>query len=66
MYSRFSRCRTARGSGTGLRLVGPAKVKASKSILFTEVSPEVEISLYLFGHPCSEITILLKRPNCIQ
>ena len=32
-----------RGSSTGLCWVGPAKVKASKSILFTEGSPEVEI-----------------------
>ena len=31
------------GSSAGLCRVGPAKVKASKCILFTEDSPEVEI-----------------------
>ena len=43
IYSWFSWCCTARGSGTGLSQVGPAWVKASKSVLFTEGSPEVEI-----------------------
>ena len=43
IYSRLSRCSTAKGSITRLFLVGPAKVKASKSILLTEGSPEVEI-----------------------
>ena len=38
MHSRFSRLSTARGSGTSLITVGPAKVKACKSILFTEVA----------------------------
>ena len=33
MYSRFSRLNTARGSGTGLLTIGPAKVKACKSLL---------------------------------
>ena len=42
-YSRFSRRCTARGSSTGLCCVGPAKVKASKSVLFTEGSPELKI-----------------------
>ena len=41
IYSRFSRCCTARGPSTSLSWVGPAKVKASKSVLFTEVSSEV-------------------------
>ena len=31
----LSRCRTARGSGSGLSMGGPTKVKASKSFLFT-------------------------------
>ena len=31
MYSRLSRCSTARGSSTGLSLVGPTKVRAHKS-----------------------------------
>ena len=41
-YCRFSRRSTARGS-SGLSRVVLAKVKASKSILFTEGYPEVEI-----------------------
>ena len=36
------RCSTARGSSTGLFLVGPTKVNACKSFLFTEGSPEGE------------------------
>ena len=43
IYSWFSRHCTARGSSTGLCQVGPAKVKAYKSILLNEGSPEVEI-----------------------
>ena len=43
IYSRLSRLNTARGSGTGLVTVGPAKVKACKSILCTQGIPEVEI-----------------------
>ena len=35
IYSRLSRSNTARGSSTGLSLVGPTKVKARKSFLFT-------------------------------
>ena len=38
----LSKCSTARGSGTGLYLVGPTKVGAHKSFLFTEVSHKVE------------------------
>ena len=41
---------TARGCGTGLDPKGPAKVKAHKSILFTDGAPEVEISLQC--RPC--------------
>ena len=44
---------TAGGSSTGLGPVGPAKVKARKSILFTEGTPEVKINLCKFlkhGH----------------
>ena len=37
---------TARGSGTSIVIVGPAKVKACKSDLFTEGIPEVEIMKY--------------------
>ena len=48
MYSQFSRLSTARGFCTGLATVGPAKVKAFKSILFTEGSPEVKIKNTLF------------------
>ena len=32
------------GSGTGLPAVVPTKVKAHKSIIFTEGTPEVEIN----------------------
>ena len=39
----FSRCSAARGSSTGLCQVGQTKLKASKSSLFTEYSPEVKI-----------------------
>ena len=39
MHSRLSRCGTARGSNT-------SKVKAHKSFLFTEGSPEVESKVF--------------------
>ena len=48
----MSRCTTARGSSSGLSLVGPAKVKSHKSILVLEGSPEVEnnfIVVKIFG-----------------
>ena len=38
MYTGLSKYSTAKGSGTGFSLVGPAKVKARKSVLFTESS----------------------------
>ena len=41
--SQLSRCSAARGSSTGVSLVGPAKVKAHKSFLCIEGFPEVEI-----------------------
>ena len=37
MYSRLLRCSTARGSSTGLSLVGPTKVKPGKSFYSLEV-----------------------------
>ena len=40
MNCRLSRLSTARGSDTDLMMVGPAKVKACKSVLFTEGTPE--------------------------
>ena len=43
IYSRLSRRSKARGSSTGLVPVVPANVKARKSILFTEGTPEVKI-----------------------
>ena len=50
MYRQLLRCSTARGYSTGLSLVGPAKVKAPKSIIFIEGAPEVENNLpYLQG-----------------
>ena len=39
----LARLSTARGSITELVPVGPTKVKACKSVLFTEGTPEVEI-----------------------
>ena len=45
-YSRLSRCSTARGSNTGLSLVGPTKVKACKSFPFTEGYLKVEKNLF--------------------
>ena len=48
IYSWLSRCSTARGSSTGLLLVGPGKVKACESFLFTEGSPECENKEHLF------------------
>ena len=49
IYSQLLRSCTARGSSTGLFQGGPTKVKARKSILFTEGSPEVKRkSEYLF------------------
>ena len=41
------RCSTAKGSSTGLALVGPTKVKACKSFLFGYGSPEVENKFFL-------------------
>ena len=45
IYSRLSRCSTARGSSSRLFKVGPTKVKARKYILFTEGSPVVEVKI---------------------
>ena len=42
MFSQLSRCSTAKGSKTGLSLVGPTKVKARKSFLFNEGFLKVE------------------------
>ena len=42
IFGQFLRSCTARGSDTGLCCRGPAKVRARKSILFTEGSPRVE------------------------
>ena len=43
IYSQLLMHSAARGSSTGLEIVGHTKVKACKSILFTEGIPEVEI-----------------------
>ena len=45
MYSWLLRRSTARGSSTGLVPGGPTKVKAAKSVLITEGTPEVEINI---------------------
>ena len=42
-YSRLSKLSTARVSSTGLVMTGPTKVKACKSVQFTEGTPKVEI-----------------------
>ena len=42
IYIRLLRCSTARGSCSGLSLIGPTKVKARKSFLFAEGSLKVE------------------------
>ena len=49
IYSQLSMCSTARGSSAGLSLVGPIKIKARKSFIFTEGFPEVENEECLFG-----------------
>ena len=49
MYSPLSRRSTARGSITGLVPVGLNKVKARKSVLFTEGTPEVE-KIFIFSY----------------
>ena len=41
-------CSTARGSSTGLTLVGPTKIKAGKSFLFIEGFLKVENKEQLF------------------
>ena len=41
IYSQMLRCSKARGSSTGLSLQGPTKVKARKSLFFTEGSLRV-------------------------
>ena len=45
----LSKCSTAWGFKTGLSLVGPTKVKACKSFLFTDGSLKVENKEHLFG-----------------
>ena len=67
--SQFSRSCTDRGSNTDLCRRGSTKVKARKSILFTEVSPEVErksehlfdiiITLYVAMFALGDIKIFL-------
>ena len=54
------RCTTARGSSTGFSLVGPTNVKACKSYLFTEGSPEVENKEHLFDFV---VTLSLSNHN---
>ena len=45
IYSQLFRRSAVRGSSTGFVPVGPTKVKASKSILFNEGTPEGKIKL---------------------
>ena len=44
-YSRLSRRSSARVSSTNLVTVGPTKVKAHKSVLYTAGTPKVEKSM---------------------
>ena len=48
MYSCLSRCSEARGSSTGLLLIGPTKVNTRKSFLFTKGFLKVENEEHLF------------------
>ena len=48
MYSWLSRCSEARGSSTGLFLIGPTKVNTRKSFLFTKGFLKVENKEHLF------------------
>ena len=47
IHSRLLRLNTARRSGTGLVTVGPAIVKACKSLLFTKEVSDVEIKQWI-------------------
>ena len=44
IYSRFSRCSTARSPDPRYNLAGPAKVGAHKNFLFNESSLEIKIA----------------------
>ena len=61
IYGHLSRCSTARGSSSGFSLVGPTKVKARKSFLFTEGFPEVENKEHLFDFVVSLFDGGMKR-----
>ena len=47
IVSQLSRCCAARPSHNGFNLVGPTKVKARKSFLFTEKFPKIESKEHL-------------------
>ena len=59
----LSRCSTARGSSKGFSLVGPAKVKAHKSLLFTEGFLEVKNKEHLFDFV---VTLTLQLCRALQ
>ena len=48
IHSQLLKCSTARGSSSGLSLIGPTMVEAQKSFLFTEGSLKVESKHYSF------------------
>ena len=67
MYNQLSRCITARGSGSGLSLGGPTKVKVHKSFLFTEGSHKVENKEHLVEFVVTlSFSIKLTRPDWMQ
>ena len=67
----LSRLSTTKESSTSLVKVGPAKVKACKSVLFTEGTPEVKIKYtclmqsILYVHSiCDDFSLLIQTPIC--
>ena len=59
----MSRRSTARGSRNGLVPVGPAKVKACKSTLFTEGTLDVEIFHDFLGQAMGNMASLQSGPH---
>ena len=65
MNSRLLRLSTARGSGTDLMTVGPAKVKACKSVILcvlVSVFKEFALSFFLFSQFLFIFTTFWGRP----
>ena len=64
MYSRLSRCGTAKGSSTRLFRVGPIKVKACKSFLFTDGPLKVENTLVNMSGLVKSVTAMVTE--CLE